>query len=211
MQPVDLEDYRGSICYIGADLGSVDDISAISVMIPTTDGFVFKTYCFLPSDRLKDNPNRELYQKFVQEKSLILTPGNVCDYDYIINKIQEINNVLQIQGIYYDKWNATSWAITLTELGYNMVPFSQAIGNFNAPTKEFERLIKSGEQNITIAVSANILWQFTNVILKQDWNGNVKPTKDAGLKKIDAIIAMLTALGGYLLAPANMDTDIFVL
>ena len=92
-----------------------------------------------------------------------------------------------------------------------MVPFSQAIGNFNQTTREFERLIKSGEQNIIIDKSSCILWQFTNVVLKQDWNGNVKPSKDAGLKKIDAIIAMLTAQGGYLQNPNNQDFEIVVL
>ena len=34
---------------------------------------------------------------------MVATSGNVTDYDYVINKIQEINEKLNIQGIYYDQ------------------------------------------------------------------------------------------------------------
>lgn len=45
-------------------------------------------------------------------------------------------------------------------------------------------------------------WMFRNVALKSDHNGNVKPNKGNGKdKKIDGIIAMIEALGGYLDTP----------
>ena len=53
------------------------------------------------------NPNEELYRKFIQEGSLILTPGNVVDYDYITKMIVDINDILTIEEIGFDKWNAT--------------------------------------------------------------------------------------------------------
>ena len=34
---------------------------------------------------------------------MIATSGNVTDYDYVINQIQEITEILNIQGIYYDQ------------------------------------------------------------------------------------------------------------
>ena len=209
MTPVNIEDFRGKLCYIGVDLSTVSDFSSMSVMIPVDDKFYFKTYCFLPEDSLKNHPQKELYLKFIQEGTMIITPGNVTDYDYITNLINAINQVLDIEGVYYDKWNATQFAIKCTELGYNMCPFSQGTGNFNNPTKEMERLVKCGKA--IIDRSSCVLWQFGNVTLKIDYVGNCKPNKESNKNKIDSTISMISALGGYLKNPVGNDCDLMIL
>jgi phage terminase large subunit-like protein len=42
---------------------------------------------------------------------------------------------------------------------------------------------------------------FRNVVLKTDHNGNVKPNKSFVDNKIDGVIAIIQALGMYLLTP----------
>jgi len=42
---------------------------------------------------------------------------------------------------------------------------------------------------------------FRNVVLKSDWNGNVKPHKGIDKKKIDGVIAAIEALGMWLSVP----------
>lgn len=206
-QSVDLNDYAGRIAVIGQDLGAVSDFSSISVCIPIEDNkYVFKTFCFLPKETLETSPNKELYNKFIKEGTMEITPGNCTDYDYIINKIVEISHILHIDAIYTDTWNATSEMVKLGELGFNVQPFSQGIGNFSGPTKELERLIR--DKNVIIDKSSNILWQFGNVVLKMDWNSNIKPTKDRVGQKIDSVISMITALGGLQKSPVVSDTDI---
>lgn len=209
MKPLAWEDFRDCTCYIGIDLGSVSDFTSMSVMIPKDDKKYFKTITFIPRDTLDTHPDAELYQRYIREGSMIVTPGNVTDYDYILNQLMTINQIMGIEGVYYDKWNATQFAITATDMGLNMVPYSQAVGNFNAPTKEFERLLKEG--GLVIDKSSNILWQIGNVELKMDVNGNVKPSKEKDKKKIDSVISMITALGGYLQNPIANDFDLYVL
>lgn len=209
MQPLAWEDFRECTCYIGVDLASVSDFTSMSVMIPKDDKKYFKTITFIPRETLENHPDKELYQRYIREGSMIVTPGNVTDYDYILNQIFTINEVMGIEGVYYDKWNATQFAITATDAGINMQPYSQAVGNFNAPTKEFERLLKEG--NLVIDKSSNILWQIGNVELKMDINGNCKPSKEKDKKKIDSVISMITALGGYLQNPVSNDFEIFIL
>ena len=211
MQGLRLEDYIGYAGVIGVDLGSVNDLTAVSLMIPMSDKKVFFNWSFLPEETYKNHPNKELYEKFIREGSLILTPGNVTDYDYISNKIREINEVVPVTDVYYDKWSATQWAIQMTEMGFNLSEFSQAIGNYNACTKEFQRLMLTNE--LVIDRSANFLWQMTCVSLKVDHNGNVKPQKTAWqTQKIDNIISCTTALGGWLKAGGcSNDFEIFTL
>ena len=211
MDKVDLKDYEGYNCSIGVDLSSVNDMTSLAVFIPTPEKkYIFKTWSWIPNDTYENSPQRELYRKFIQEGSLVLTEGNVVDYDVVLAKIGEISQILTIDAIYYDKWNATQFAIEATSAGFNMVEFSQAIGNYNACFKELTKSILDGNKCV-IDKSYNVLWQSGNVVIKQDINGNQKPTKEQYKNKIDAIIAMCTALGGWLKAGANQDIDIFVL
>ncbi len=211
MEGLKLEDYRGFTGVMGVDLGSVNDLTAISLMIPLTEKKVFFNWSFLPEETYKDHPLKDLFDKFISEGSLILTPGNVTDYDFVANKIREINEIIPVLDVYYDKWNSTQFAITMTEMGFNMVEFSQAIGNYNAATKEFERLMLTNE--LVVDKSSNFLWQMTCVSLKVDHNGNIKPQKTAWkTQKIDNVISCTTALGGWLKAGGcSNDFEIFIL
>lgn len=191
---------QGVVAYAGVDLAAVSDLASLSILVHVEDKFYFKTWAFVPESQLNDSINKELYKKWKRNGCLIVTPGNVTDYDYILNKIQEINKVIPIVKVSYDSWNATQFAISATEQGLNMSPYSQALGNFNKPTKEFERLIKSGK--VIIDNSEVVRWCFSNAVLKSDFNENVKPVKGNNRnQKIDCVISMLTALGGLLEEP----------
>ena len=212
MKPLDLEFFRGKNVIMGCDLSTVSDFSSISIMLPPEGDdrrYYFKSWTFLPEETIKEHPNRALYQKFIDEGSMIVTPGNVIDNDFIIAKIGEIASVCNVLSIYLDRWNAVSIQVALTENGYDVNEFSQSVGNYNGCTKEFERLARSGE--MIIDKSTNVLWQFGNVFLKQDFNGNCKPSKESSSKKIDTVISMTTALGGYMKNPITNDYSIFVL
>lgn len=210
MKDIKLEDYIGYTGVIGVDLGSVNDLTAISLMIPLADKKVFFNWAFLPEETYKTHPNKELYDKFIREGSLIITWGNVADYDYVANKIREINEIIPVTDVFYDKWNSTSWAIQMTEMGFNLTEFSQSIGNFNAPTKEFQRLLLTSE--LVLQKSSNFVWQVSCVSIKEDSSGNQKPVKTSWTtQKIDNVIASLTALGGWLKAGGcSNDFEIYI-
>ena len=209
MSDIKLEDYIGYTGVVGVDLGSVNDLTAVSLMIPQGNERVFFNWCFLPQASYENNPNKALYDKFIKEGTLILTAGNVCDYDYIAKKIQDINAIIPVTDIYYDRYNSTQWVILMTELGFNMVPFSQSIGNYNTCTKEFQRLVST--QEAKIQKSSNFAWQISCTSLKEDHNGNVKPIKTSWrTQKIDSVIASTTALGGWMAAGGgSFDFEIF--
>ena len=196
---VNLEDYSGLDCFIGVDLSSTSDLTAFSVMIPTTEKMVWKTFYFLPEAALTEKRFKELYGEWARQGALCITPGNVVDYDFILNKIMEIGQILNIVTIGYDSWNATQFVINCTEKGLPMEPYSQSIGNFNKPTKEMERLLLSG----VAVIDNNIINRhcFRNVVMARDKNGNTKPSKQYEEKKIDGVIAMIEALGVYLMCP----------
>ena len=65
---------------------------------------------------------------------LKITEGNVTDYDYITNDIMKYSNLVSIQKVGYDKYNATQWAISATDLGLPLEEYLQPLGKYNNPT-----------------------------------------------------------------------------
>ena len=200
----ELSSLNGKECYIGVDLGATSDLTAVSYLVVDNDKYYFKTHYYLPEAALQEKANKETYKFWQSQKLLTVTPGNVTDYDYITSDILKAREVLNIVHIAYDKFNATQWAINCTEQGLPLEEYPQTLGNFNRPTKELERLILSGKA----VIDNNLITRycFSNVSLKSDYCDNVKPVKTQDNNKIDGVIAMIQALGGYLLTPHYSNT-----
>lgn len=196
---IDLDNFKDEYAYVGVDLAAVSDLTAVSVMLPKEDKYYFKTKYYLPASALADNSNAEMYKEWKRRGLLTITDGNVTDYDYILNDLLKANEKVYIRSIAYDSYNATQWAISATDQGLPLEPFSQSLGSFNKPTKELERLIRSGK--VVIDNNEITRFCFANVVLKFDYCDNIKPTKATNQNKIDGVIAMIQALGAYLKDP----------
>lgn len=196
---VNLEDFRGMGAYAGIDLSSTSDLTAFAMMIPTEEKYYFKVRYYLPEAALVEKRFKEQYGEWRRQGLLTITPGNTVDYDYILNDIMDVGQIVSILKITYDAWNSTQFVINATDKGLPMEPFSQALGNFNRPTKEMERLVLSGRT----VIDNNVINRhcFRNVVLARDRNGNIKPSKQFEEKKVDGVIAMIEALGAYLISP----------
>lgn len=207
---VSLEDFRDAEAWCGADLAVVDDMTAFTYLLKREDDplLYFKTIYYLPESALEDSPNKDRYVQWKKGGYLKLTPGNVTDYQWITNDIVESSRDLILRNIFYDRYNAISWVTQCTEIGLPMEEYSQSLGNFNRPTKEFERLCRS--RGLVIDNNPITRWMFTNVALKHDHNGNCKPDKGLGrARKIDGVISILEALGGWLMeTPADVSLQV---
>lgn len=196
---IQVEQFRDCTAYIGIDLAAVSDLTAVSLMIPYEGKLYFFTHYYLPYSALSDNSNAEMYKDWKRKGLLSVTPGNVTDYDYILQDILKWNDVIYIAKIAYDSYNATQFAIDATSQGLPMEPFGQSLGNFNRPTKELERQLKAGR--VVMENNEITRFCFSNVVLKHDYCENVKPIKLTNQNKIDGVIAMIEALGVYLQEP----------
>ena len=201
---IDINYFKDEECYMGVDLSAISDLTCTGIMFPPNPNrkkypnkFVFKTFIYIPQEALETSPNKEIYKQWIKEGYAECTSGNVVDYDYILAEQKNISKSTILYGVYYDSWNATQWAINAESEGLPLEPYSQAIGNFNKPTKFFEMLVKSNK--CVIDNNPAVRWCFGNVELKIDYNENCKPVKAGNdkTKKIDPVIAMLQALGGY--------------
>lgn len=199
-QKINIEDFKDVdklYGIMGIDLAATSDLTCVSIAFLYQEKIWIKTWIFIPEVALEESPNKHLYKQWDNQGFIHITPGNATDYDYILNLILEINQSIKIWKVYYDKWNATSFTEQAVQQRINMIPYSQSLGNFNAPTKEFERLLRLNK--IILDDNECVRWCILNATLKEDWNGNTKPVK-GGTKyeKIDAVISILESLGGML-------------
>lgn len=195
-QPINLQDFRGLYATGGIDLAVVRDLTAFSLMIENNSVYYFKTFYYLPETALENNPNSELYKLWRKQGYLTVTPSNTTDYDYILKDLLSINEFgILYKTIGYDQFNASYFAIKASEQNLPLQPFSQAIWNFNKPTKEFERLLL--ENQVVIDDNPITKWCFNNVTIKTDHNENIKPVKEnlSSPNKVDGCISMLMSLG----------------
>ena len=201
LMDVDLTEFKNKnnyLVYLGFDLAAISDLTAVSIMFvdPDTEEYFFKTWYYLPKSGLDGKYNSELYKMWSSKGFLTLTDSETTDYNYIQNQIVYLYETFDVQGVFFDSWNAQMLVNNLTNLGLPMTAYSQSIGNFNKPTKEMERLVLSDK--VRFDNNPITRFCFDNVELKVDLNGNSKPVGDHNAKKIDGVISMLNALGGYL-------------
>ena len=167
-QKVDVSKLIGEYAYMGVDLSAISDLTCTSVMFTPNkfreyypDKYIFKTFVYIPEEAFETSINAELYKQWKRQGYVTMTSGNVVDYDYILLDQKQVMQDTTLQGVYYDSWNATQWAINATNEGLPLEPYSQALGNFNKPTKLFEMLIKSGK--VIIDDNPCVRWCFGNV------------------------------------------------
>lgn len=194
----DFDEFKGDIAMVGIDLAAVSDFSAVAFTFKRDNKYWIKIKYYLPEECLKTSPNRDKYIAWKRQGLLQTTPGNVQDYDYILNDLLKVREQYRIRlnKIYYDRYNATAFVLSCLEHKLNMIEFSQSIGNFSRPTKEFERLMLSG----SIVLDDNEITRFClrNCIIKSDWNGNIKPMRSGNDNKIDGVIAAIQSLSPWI-------------
>ena len=197
MVPLDFEQFKGLPCYVGIDLAAVSDITSVSFLWPIEGKYHFKVLNYLPSDALASKENSVRYREFDMRGELVIFPdSNVTDYDRILEDLKRINRITPIYLISYDQWNSTQMIINATNYGFNCMPFSQSLSSFNRPTKEFERAMLSG--NVVMDRNECVRWAFRNVLIKTDAHENQQIIKATAMSKIDPVVSMMMALGGYL-------------
>ena len=200
-QPIGWDFFINKTVWVGIDLASVSDLTAVTYLTVDNGKYYAKTSYYIPSTSLSHNYNQTKYKEWKNEKYLTVCPGNVTDYDFILNDLlRHKQEGMIIENIGYDQWNAIQFAISATDAGFTMTPYGQTLGNFNRPTKEIERQLKMN--NYIIDDNPITRWCFSNCALKKDYHDNCKPVKAfSDNNKIDGTISNIEALGIYLLSP----------
>lgn len=195
--PIDLKAIEGRECYAGLDLSSSEDTTALVLIFPPQyegDKYVMLCYFWVPEDTIpkKVRQTGVPYDQWLAKGHLMATPGDIIDYQYILNTIGELSDKYHIMEIAFDRWGSNMVVERLTEMGLTVVQFGQGFSSMSAPTKMLYELLMKGE----IAHGGNpvLRWMAGNVQVDTDPAGNLKVTKKRSTGKVDGIVAAIMAL-----------------
>lgn len=203
----DPADLKGCACWGGLDLSNVSDITAYVLLFHEHDRFQLLPHFWIPEEKMlvkirKENIN---YDKWVAEGYVTVTPGNVIDYDFVKADILRIVADYDLRTSAYDRWNSSQTIIDLQNEGMECNPFGQGYGSMSAPTKEFEKLVLT--EKIEHFGNPVLWWMLASTLVKTDPAGNIKPDKEKSTQKIDGIVASIMALGEWMTAQANDESN----
>ncbi len=199
VQPFDKSKLLGQVCYAGLDLSATSDVTAFVLYFPAFK--VCLPFFWVPEATAtsRDTRDKVPFPVWIKQGFVEPTTGNIVDYRFIRQRIQELHKLYRIKEIAYDPWSATQIALQLQdEDGFKMVEMRQGFISLSEPTKALEKLVLSNELNHLN--NPVMRWMAGNVSVETDAAFNLKPSKSKSTEKIDGILALIMAI-----ARANVD------
>ncbi|WP_278842409.1 terminase TerL endonuclease subunit, partial [Holdemania filiformis] len=137
-----LENFRKYKCYVGLDLSSGGDLTALAIVIPFVKDGVKKYYVhahsFIPKRRVEEHikTDRVPYDLWIKQGLVTVTEtmgGVKTDYKYILSYLEKIvkQYELDVQLICYDPHNASAFLVDLEALGYDCISVTQSAKALN--------------------------------------------------------------------------------
>lgn len=196
-KPFDIASLHERRAWVGVDLSSKVDTTAIVVAVPVGDLVYLIAYTFLPSGP-KGFMQRAKTEKreFVAWRDagwLEVHNGGVIDEDAIADRLEEIRQRFDLQEVAYDPWGMKYLAEKLAKRGFPMVEHRQGFASMSNPMKRFEERV--AQNRIRHGGNPVLAWQVGNVHRDEDAAENIKPNKKKSSGRIDAAVAAIMALG----------------
>tara|TARA_R100001086_G_scaffold250021_2_gene192648 strand:+ start:502 stop:2016 length:1515 start_codon:yes stop_codon:yes gene_type:complete len=193
---VDRSELEGKPCVAGLDLASTRDLTSLCLLFKKDEGYDALWWFWIPRDNAvsRERMDSVPYLTWHRQGFIELTDGNETDYRHVRQRIKEIADEFSIMEIAVDRlFQGAQLSQDLQDDGLNVITFGQGFFSMAAPTAEFDRLVGRGEFHH--GGNPVMRWQASNVTVKMDPAGNLKPDKGASSEKIDGIVAAIMALG----------------
>jgi len=207
---------RGRRCYVGMDLSSTTDLTAIVAVFPDDagPGFDVLAQFFVPADNMAERVRRDRvpYDQWAREGWLVATPGNVIDYEYVRQTLRAWRTEFDVREIAFDKWNAIDLVTRLKEQdGFTCVQIDQGFAALSGPTKSLEAAVRS--RTLRHDGHPVLRWNLSNIVVDQDAMGNLKISKKVSTERIDGASALVNAIHrrDYMAAEQRPDYHMIVL
>lgn len=193
-KPLDPESLAGQPCYVGVDLASKSDLLAVALYFPSVKAVVMRY--LIPESKVTEMEDRVDYRLWQEQGWIDTAPGKIVDGDFLVEWLLKILEPYDVKCLAYDPWGA--WAVLpkLTRYSDVLLSYQQSIRYMSVPTKELESMVL--RHDINLMGNPVLRWNFANVVIWTDANANIKLDKARSRNKIDGVVALVDAIGGYL-------------
>ncbi len=194
---VSLDDFAGEPCWVGVDLASKVDLTAMVLLLRRGDEFYLFGRHYLPAETV-NLPENAHYQRWTAEGHLVATPGARTDYHYLMDDLLAYADRFSIRELAYDPREAEMLMQEIRErVSFPCIEINQSPALISEPMKEFEALYLSGKLHHD--GDPLLAWQAANVVLRSTRTKAYYPGKERAENKIDGIVAAIMALSRAML------------
>lgn len=192
-------DLKGQDVFIGLDMSAKIDLTSVAFVLPIKDNNIIKYICyshsFIPNrEKLQERilKDRQPYDAWEQKEFLSVTDTEIVDQNAVIKFVIDTcnKNNWKISKWCFDPANASKIMMDVSNMGYEVVEVFQSHKSLNESTAGFREQVYSG--NVLYTYNPLLNFAMANAIIKTN-NGLIKIDKDATIKRIDPIDAMLAA------------------
>ena len=204
-RPFDEADLAGEECYVGIDLASKNDICATALFFPK---YMYVKFLFvLPEGKISERSDRVDYRKWMEEGWIVSCPGRVLDEGWYIATLFDQLRRYDVRCIAYDPWGMWDLKHQFSRYEDELMEYAQDIRHMSVPTKRLESEVLKHRMNF--GGNPVIRWMMRNVVVYIDPNANVKLDKAKSRNKIDGVVALVDAIGGWLTRTNGRGGDMY--
>jgi phage terminase large subunit-like protein len=181
-------------CWIGVDMSTTTDLTAVVACVQHGDDFVLLPHFFCPGDNLRVRGDRDgvPYPAWAEQGALVATPGNVIDYAAVEACIRGLCERFDVREIGFDPAYAQAVMGPLTDDGLPTATIRQGWVTQSPALNELERIILSG--HLRHGGHPVLRWCFDNVAIHTDSAGNRTMHKGKSRDRIDGAVATWMAV-----------------
>lgn len=204
------EDLRHEPCFIGIDLASKLDLTALVAAFPPAPGrpkWRVLRWVWTPADTLADRAHRDHapYQVWVDQGHLRTTPGTRVDHQVLRAVLKDLRAQYDIQQIGFDPWHADTLIDQLVhEDGFDaqqVIEVRQTYRGMSSGGLKLEAEVLAG--NVDAGGCPLMAWAASNVVVQRDGKDNIYPVKKRSRGRIDPIVALVMAISLFLQRPPD--------
>ena len=204
-RPFDEGDLAGEECYVGIDLASKNDICATALFFPK---YMYVKFLFvLPEGKISERSDRVDYRKWMEEGWIVSCPGRVLDEGWYIATLFDQLRRYDVRCIAYDPWGMWDLKHQFSRYEDELMEYAQDIRHMSVPTKRLESEVLKHRMNF--GGNPVFRWMMRNVVVYIDPNANVKLDKAKSRNKIDGVVALVDAIGGWLTRTNGRGGDMY--
>lgn len=191
----EVPDLTGERCYLGLDLSSTTDLTALAAYFPDSGHCL--VWCWAPADSLAEAEKRDFvpYQLWARQGYLETTPGRSIDKGFVVRRLAEIAELYDVQACAYDRWRIKEVMQLMAAEGIKvpMQEWGQGFRDMSPALEALETLVLSGKLKHPNNPVLN--WCTANATATLDPAHNRKLDKTRSNGRIDALVALCMAVG----------------
>ena len=210
----------GEECYLGMDLSSTTDLTALCwVFPPQGDHLDWRVIwdCFIPENNMAERikQDRVPYDQWAAAAWITATPGDVVDYTKIEERILQMSKLYKVVEVDADRTFAAMLLQRLEQAGLVCVDIPQQYATLTDPMNLVEILLKN--KKLTHEPNPVAKWCFGNTSIHKNGNAQIKYVKELRgrttirTKRIDLTAAWICAMARAKFHSGSVDLSTAIL